>query len=389
MALQQGSSSRRQTLPPSQVDCIWWKKGYCYRGTKCYFRHDAALAGIDKDKDSPRTAKSTEPGVSRSPEPASPSTGPAQPRESCAICLEVPVTYGLLIHCDHVFCLDCIRSWRSSSNNEQPEDPDYMTDQAALSKTTKTCPLCRKKSTFIVPSSIFPTPPIADSSASTQDKKPASGQNNLEGAEEIKNPVKEEIIQGYLSRLKKIPCRYFNEEVRRWREAITRFETGHTASQPLPELSFQPQCYFANECHYAHTDPLTNEPYIFSQLEIRRMKRKRAEERNRQLRARFHYGPAEQLEMLTRTIEAFSFNDDATRDSSFPNGSGHSLSPFSEPEDELQELGIMLSLSRLRPIGHPGPVDDPFDSDYDGVLFMDSGLDDCDSDFEDYETVAY
>lgn len=51
MASHEGPSNRRQSLPPHQVDCVWWKKGYCFRGTKCFFRHDAALAGVDKDKE--------------------------------------------------------------------------------------------------------------------------------------------------------------------------------------------------------------------------------------------------------------------------------------------------------------------------------------------------
>jgi hypothetical protein len=45
---QQTVPGPRQTLPPSEIDCKWWKKGYCFRGTTCYFRHDEALAGIDK-----------------------------------------------------------------------------------------------------------------------------------------------------------------------------------------------------------------------------------------------------------------------------------------------------------------------------------------------------
>lgn len=37
--------------------------------------------------------------------PSSADPAPSASRESCAICLETPVTYGLLVHCDHVFCL--------------------------------------------------------------------------------------------------------------------------------------------------------------------------------------------------------------------------------------------------------------------------------------------
>lgn len=37
-------------LPPAQVDCKWWKQGYCARGKTCYFRHDEAMAGVDNKK---------------------------------------------------------------------------------------------------------------------------------------------------------------------------------------------------------------------------------------------------------------------------------------------------------------------------------------------------
>ncbi|EEP82334.1 predicted protein [Uncinocarpus reesii 1704] len=342
MASQLARSARR--LPPHQVDCIWWKKGYCHRGTKCFFRHDAALAGVDKDKDhTPQTTKSPEsdpPATS----PSAPSTGPAssETREPCAICLDTPVTYGLLIHCDHVFCLDCIRSWRSSSKPEEPED--YPTDQAALSKTTKTCPLCRKKSAFVIPSSIFPTPPSSDISAATKDIAQASGES---GAEEKKNPVKDEIIQGYLEKLKKIPCRYFEEESKRLRVAVAAFEAGDTDVQSLTKLKFRPRCGFANQCHYAHIDPVTNKPYIFSQLEIKRMKRKRLEERAQQLRAGFQIGHSAHLEMITRGFETFAFERRAAE------GAHRGPHDIADHEINLQDLHLAFTMASLDAFGHP------------------------------------
>ena len=39
-----------RALPPAEVDCRWWKQGYCARGKTCYFRHDEAMAGVDNKK---------------------------------------------------------------------------------------------------------------------------------------------------------------------------------------------------------------------------------------------------------------------------------------------------------------------------------------------------
>jgi hypothetical protein len=37
-------------LPPYEVNCKWWLKGYCFRGADCFFKHDKALCGADKPK---------------------------------------------------------------------------------------------------------------------------------------------------------------------------------------------------------------------------------------------------------------------------------------------------------------------------------------------------
>lgn len=39
-----------RVLPPAEIDCKWWKQGYCARGKTCYFRHDEAMAGVDNKK---------------------------------------------------------------------------------------------------------------------------------------------------------------------------------------------------------------------------------------------------------------------------------------------------------------------------------------------------
>lgn len=68
----------------------------------------------------------------------------------CGICLEsVPKTghqYGLLLNCDHVYCLPCIRNWRRRAERE-----------ANTVEAARSCPLCRNHSHYVIPSWIFPT----------------------------------------------------------------------------------------------------------------------------------------------------------------------------------------------------------------------------------------
>jgi len=90
----------------------------------------------------------------------------------CCICMEkVKLTksgrFGLM-NCEHPFCLDCIRHWRSNSGMD--------------SEILRTCPICRGTSFFIIPSSVWIT-----------DKE-----------------EKEILIEKYKNKLSSIPCRYFN-----------------------------------------------------------------------------------------------------------------------------------------------------------------------------------
>jgi len=93
--------------------------------------------------------------------------------KTCGVCLEVvwnkenDQRFGLLENCDHVFCLQCIRTWRSLSNYEH--------------QVVKACPECRTKSFFVTPTKYWPK----DSEA------------------------KEKFIQNYKQTLQKIHCKHF------------------------------------------------------------------------------------------------------------------------------------------------------------------------------------
>ncbi|KAH8668280.1 hypothetical protein BGZ60DRAFT_515670 [Tricladium varicosporioides] len=216
-------SVARKRLPASLVDCKWWMNGFCRRGTKCLFRHDESKAGIhnsDKADSQDLDINSSGPGlklvVTDDELAASPASRTINDAESCAICMEIPCIYALLLKCDHCFCLECIRTWRSSNSD--------------VNQARKKCPICRAHSDFVIPSSCFPT---ADKTA-----------------EFPMNTRKQEIVIGYLAKLKTVKCMYFEDSIKK--------------SAPR----FKPECKFGNACHYSHQHPDTKEPYVFTKEQL-------------------------------------------------------------------------------------------------------------------------
>lgn len=61
-------------------------------------------------------------------------------RAECGICLEIPNLFGLLVNCDHLFCLSCMRRWRGSTPGFHHSTPQ------------NSCPTCRRYSPLILPS---------------------------------------------------------------------------------------------------------------------------------------------------------------------------------------------------------------------------------------------
>lgn len=142
-------------------------QGYCKRGATCWFRHvypDTAAATLLAEV---------------APRPPSPEEPLA-----CSICLEPPVTFGLLsgsflatvychtsvdilcsANCSHIFCIEasetllsflsfylissfvqCLRKWR---------DPKDKGGEIIESRVNKKCPYCRTYSRLIIPSSHY------------------------------------------------------------------------------------------------------------------------------------------------------------------------------------------------------------------------------------------
>jgi E3 ubiquitin-protein ligase makorin len=77
--------------------------------------------------------------------------------------------------------------------------------------------------------------------------------------------MKKEIVDRYLSRLKNIPCRYFEKSIEDSRDSMP---------------TFRPKCKFGNSCHYAHKHPITKEPYTFSEEEMNRGRRRPRQRRH-------------------------------------------------------------------------------------------------------------
>ncbi len=93
---------------------------------------------------------------------------------ACDICYELVVPagqrFGLLEHCTHAFCLNCIREWR------------HKMEQGQRKEAVRACPVCRVESHFIVPCDRF----IADAAR------------------------KATVFGEYKTSMRKIPCTHWN-----------------------------------------------------------------------------------------------------------------------------------------------------------------------------------
>ncbi|KAI8896881.1 hypothetical protein BC833DRAFT_595852 [Globomyces pollinis-pini] len=91
--------------------------------------------------------------------------------QECVVCFELvkeksDARFGLM-NCNHCVCLECIRTWR---------DNDAV-------DTSKTCPICRNVTHFVVPSTVWP----------------------------INQQQKQTIIEEYRTNLSKIDCRHYRK----------------------------------------------------------------------------------------------------------------------------------------------------------------------------------
>lgn len=154
--------------------CKWWAQGFCARGEECWFKHGVVADPPPRDPLAltarrarrlsasarvfqPAAAAAATTDVPTNETVPSPPISPdliLEPTEEqpqCHICLhDTPATYGLLEGCSHAYCLSCIRQWRDTRAPPSEDDDDF-----SEGNNRKTCPLCRKQSLYIIPSSVF------------------------------------------------------------------------------------------------------------------------------------------------------------------------------------------------------------------------------------------
>ncbi|KAK9458876.1 uncharacterized protein V1516DRAFT_681420 [Lipomyces oligophaga] len=269
---------RPYCLPRQEVPCKFHMSGGCNRGDTCWFKHDMTVKMNPRD---PAVAAQLVEGEVNSEQRGSGSETDALDStmanialddiEVCSICLEVPEVYGLLLTCDHVFCLECIRKWRGTNglgstlpspvsqldhresvmllDMSESDDTDTHADLSgrirlfrsrnpviaaptgqpnrASVKThrlTKCCPLCRRLSDYVLPSSVLParSGAVSDNSGIL---------------------TKSEILKTYRQTARRITCKYFKATLR---------------------------CPFGNECLYSHPASL-----VFSERDYHINQRKR------------------------------------------------------------------------------------------------------------------
>ncbi|GJJ11358.1 hypothetical protein Clacol_005590 [Clathrus columnatus] len=181
--------------------CRYFSQGFCKRGRECWYKHIEPKVG-----ESSTSTTTSQHSSSGSKQKLSEQESSEDEDLACGICFEEkPAIYGLLSGCSHAFCLACIRRWR---------DPEGKGVDLTESGMHKTCPMCRTKSKFVVPSSIFY---LQDDSR------------------------KLAVVENYKQSMARVPCRYFvNSKLEQ------RF------------------CPFGKDCFYQHANE-DGTPYIFTE----------------------------------------------------------------------------------------------------------------------------
>ena len=117
--------------------CPFYIAGYCRFGSKCNMLHSTTNNNLDGTKNITEQEKieaklliQNELNESKNIE--------------CGICTskileESKDRFGLLLSCNHAFCLSCIRTWRENLS------------QKFNKEAVRLCPICRLKSDFVIP----------------------------------------------------------------------------------------------------------------------------------------------------------------------------------------------------------------------------------------------
>ncbi|GBG34640.1 E3 ubiquitin-protein ligase makorin-1 [Hondaea fermentalgiana] len=159
----------------SKAPCKFFMRGECRFGERCRYTHPGAdgnggyaMSPAPHQQSAPMSAESAMDQFERQ----------ASRELECGICLEVIASnkdgrFGILTGCDHAFCLSCIKNWRSTEVSKGDDRKELV----------RRCPLCREPSYFVVPCDRM-----------------------------VRDPArKNALIEEYQVRMKKIPCRYFDQ----------------------------------------------------------------------------------------------------------------------------------------------------------------------------------
>ena len=228
-----------RSQPAPQSACHFFQLGTCKYGQSCRFAHTIMQEGLHEEEGgnawnggeyesaraAPRDGQSTSlQGGSALCSPLS-ATGPSfvykgamnyasastmsvgteetanyAEASECGICMGDQPTdklYGILSHCNCVFCLGCIREWRSAGTERNP---------GMAGSTVRQCPLCRVASYFVVPSiRTFTLKSLVNADNGTAEEDTQTRQAALQAE-------KTAFIDAYKSSLKQKPCRNYLTE---------------------------------------------------------------------------------------------------------------------------------------------------------------------------------
>ncbi|EGC28384.1 hypothetical protein DICPUDRAFT_44314, partial [Dictyostelium purpureum] len=171
------SNSSTNSTHRSEVLCHFHIQGICRNGDSCKFVHGNPCEVCGKCMLVPGNQEQNDQHITECLIQQEKFNQREQMKHlECGICYDSVVDkgrrFGLLSHCDHIFCLECIREWRGTSASTIGQ----------ANTAVRLCPLCRFNSHFIIPADIF-----------------------------VSDEKKKEIIEIYKSKLATIPCKYFNK----------------------------------------------------------------------------------------------------------------------------------------------------------------------------------
>ncbi|KAJ6402730.1 hypothetical protein OIU84_014769 [Salix udensis] len=169
--------SSRNSKKEDRPLCSFDVAGDCPHGDKCSFVHGDLCPTCGKHSLHPFRADEREEHLKSCEKNQKFHVAVKQSEEiECCVCLDRVLSkptaaerkFAVLPECDHPFCISCIRNWRNGS--------------PASGMALRACPICRKTSHFVIPSLIW---------YSCKEEK-------------------QEIIDTYKARLRKIDCKHFN-----------------------------------------------------------------------------------------------------------------------------------------------------------------------------------